>query len=400
MGAASKESMALLGALPSDVYETMMEFNRGLEAGTLEPEDAQRMAQQLLDGISEGVLDKDFLKKAKMGTEITGPYLNMLAELAKTAVPIAQGIKAGDTLANLSAKVTKEAENAASMAADVAEAQKKLAMFPITLQDAIVSSEGFNIALKKTTKVIDTFTNVLLKILTGKGIEGQGTDTEVNRASEFASTLDSYAETQKKIDDKEKLEDDKKRFGTDDPKYIEAIRWFGSNLTRKIAETKDKDIKKRLQAMQNEGMATMDQWGGMDGLRAFVESHKFNGKTLGIPNFQLGTKGIIDFGAGALALLHGKEAVIPAPEGTIPVDLGDTLKPLEDLLANLTGGGNNLLAQDGVNSVQSKQVVSKLDEMIGVLKYIAGGDPKVAQLSTELKRIASRMTLGVDLYRT
>ena len=86
----------------------------------------------------------------------------------------------------------------------------------------------------------------------------------------------------------------------------------------------------------------------------------------------------------------------------IPVDLGDSLRPLEDLLANLTnnaGGGNNLLAQDGVNSVQSKQVVSKLDEMIGVLKYIAGGDPKVAQLSTEMKRLASKMTVGYDLYR-
>ena len=51
--------------------------------------------------------------------------------------------------------------------------------------------------------------------------------------------------------------------------------------------------------------------------------------------FRKGSMGIENFGNGTLAMLHGDEAVIPAPMGSIPVDLGDTLAPLQEMMTNL-----------------------------------------------------------------
>ena len=67
-----------------------------------------------------------------------------------------------------------------------------------------------------------------------------------------------------------------------------------------------------------------------------------------------------------------------------PVDLGNDIK--------------NLLAQNGVNSVQSKQVVAKFDEMIGVLKTIADGTyAGNSMFGKEIRRLGNQMS--ADLYR-
>jgi hypothetical protein len=120
-----------------------------------------------------------------------------------------------------------------------------------------------------------------------------------------------------------------------------------------------------------------------------------------VPEFQRGTEGIMDFGKATMAFLHGKEAVIPAPKGNIPVDLGNTLAPLEEMMANITNNtnvGNNSVAQEGVNSVQSKEVVGKLNEMIGVLKTIADGQyTGNSQFGKEIRRLGNQMS--TDLFR-
>ena len=120
-----------------------------------------------------------------------------------------------------------------------------------------------------------------------------------------------------------------------------------------------------------------------------------------VPEFQRGTEGIMDFGKATMAFLHGKEAVIPAPKGNIPVDLGNTLAPLEEMMANITNNtnnGNNSVAQEGVNSVQSNEVVGKLSEMIGVLKTIADGQyTGNSQFGKEIRRLGNQMS--TDLFR-
>ena len=120
-----------------------------------------------------------------------------------------------------------------------------------------------------------------------------------------------------------------------------------------------------------------------------------------VPEFQQGTDGVMDFGAGSMAFLHGKEAVIPAPKGNIPVDLGNTLAPLEEMIAKIENEAirvKQAVDTPGVNNVQSNEVVSKLNEMIGVLKTIADGQyTGNSQFGKEIRRLGNSMS--ADLFR-
>ena len=119
-----------------------------------------------------------------------------------------------------------------------------------------------------------------------------------------------------------------------------------------------------------------------------------------VPKFQQGTDGVMDFGAGSLAFLHGKEAVIPAPKGNIPVDLGNTLEPVREMMTDLVNSlNNNPVATETVNSVQSNNdVVQRLETMIGVLKTIADGQYSGnSMFGKEIRRLGNKMS--TDLYR-
>ena len=64
----------------------------------------------------------------------------------------------------------------------------------------------------------------------------------------------------------------------------------------------------------------------------------------------------------------------------------------------MSNNGNNSVAQEGVNSVQSKEVVSKLNEMIGVLKTMADGQYTGNNMfGKEIRRLGNQMS--ADLYR-
>ena len=100
-------------------------------------------------------------------------------------------------------------------------------------------------------------------------------------------------------------------------------------------------------------------------------------------------------------MLHGNEAVIPAPRGEIPVDLGNTLQPLQDTLSNLVEGmrnTNTTVATNDVNMLQSNDVVQKLETMIGVLKSIADGTAQGnTMFGKEIRRLGNQMS--ADLFR-
>jgi len=136
----------------------------------------------------------------------------------------------------------------------------------------------------------------------------------------------------------------------------------------------------------------------VDDLKKFIQDNNLQDI---LPNYQRGTDGVMDFGQGTLAFLHGKEAVIPAPKGNIPVDLGNTLAPLEEMIAKIENEAirvKQAVDTPGVNNVQSNEVVSKLDEMIGVLKTIADGQyTGNSQFGKEIRRLGNSMS--ADLFR-
>ena len=153
--------------------------------------------------------------------------------------------------------------------------------------------------------------------------------------------------------------------------FLDAMRKTSKAMFGLSPDFSYKNLGATVDAFENEG-GDVGYWENLAMALGFMDDDR---------KFQKGTPGVVDFGEGTLAALHGKEAVIPAPEGNIPVDLGTDVK--------------NALATSGLNSVQSN---AKLDEMISVLKAIADGQVGVMKMNNRgFKKLGNNMT--GDLYR-
>ena len=153
--------------------------------------------------------------------------------------------------------------------------------------------------------------------------------------------------------------------------FLDAFRKTSKAMFGLSPDFSYKNLSATVDAFENEG-GDVGYWENLAMALGFMDDDR---------KFQKGTPGVVDFGEGTLAALHGKEAVIPAPEGNIPVDLGTDVK--------------NALATSGLNSVQSN---AKLDEMISVLKAIADGQVGVMKTQSRgFKKLGNNMT--GDLYR-
>jgi hypothetical protein len=325
------------------------------------------------------VLDPNTLQTALLAP--AGGFGQTIADTVAQAIPIAQGIEAGKSLDDLAKSVDDDTKAQNTQAQVLLDAQAELAKLPFAIQDAAVSTEGFDTVIKTTSQAAEKFAEVLVNL-----INKDFSDLE----SEVEETKDEFEElnnTLAKINDN--LAQNK---GTSVAEAVGGDGGVGTtgalNLNNVAGSTAiqnaiadyDPDLANRFSDwynMQSSGVGA--QAPSRDDMIEWIRSQGVE-----IADFNKGTAGILDFASGQLAELHGKEAVIPAPNGNIPVDLGAEVK--------------NLLAQNGVNSVQSKEVVGKLNEMIGVLKTIADGQyTGNSQFGKEIRRLGNQMS--TDLFR-
>ena len=378
LGVASAESEAVLAQLGGS-RDLIEQFAEAFKSGTLDENTANNLIQEILNELAGGVLDPNTLQTALLAP--AGGFGQTIADTVAQAIPIAQGIEAGKSLDDLAKSVDDDTKAQNTQAQVLLDAQAELAKLPFAIQDAAVSTEGFDTVIKTTSQAAEKFAEVLVNL-----INKDFSDLE----SEVEETKDEFEElnnTLAKINDN--LAQNK---GTSVAEAVGGDGGVGTtgalNLNNVAGSTAiqnaiadyDPDLANRFSDwynMQSSGVGA--QAPSRDDMIEWIRSQGVE-----IADFNKGTAGILDFASGQLAELHGKEAVIPAPNGNIPVDLGAEVK--------------NLLAQNGVNSVQSKEVVGKLNEMIGVLKTIADGQyTGNSQFGKEIRRLGNQMS--TDLFR-
>jgi hypothetical protein len=134
--------------------------------------------------------------------------------------------------------------------------------------------------------------------------------------------------------------------------------------------------------------------------------------------FNQGTKGFEDFGKGRLAMLHGREAVIPenSPEGklllnsnqyisnvTQPKDKVDTTRSLQGIIGNISNtiqsnGVSNLsneikMLASAIQTFESKP--SPVSQPVNQTALIN----KIDELNTTMKHVVELLDSGVDVQR-
>ena len=380
LGVATAEQEAVLAQLGNS-RQLIEEFGQSFRDGTLTDAEAKRQTEAIFNAISTGVKSPEFLELAKIGVGPVAGLPATLAEVASSALEFANEVDSIDFAAV--EQGISDFQNTSDETINLAfAAQKQLADIPFVVQNALLGEKGgvpvINAALESVATNVKQFGGVLEAIITSGGDVTALLDIfggEKQEGNDYSSPTSMYNQFQTKL------------MGVED-KEIKA----------KINEALDAvDLSKvtipELQTIINELIRQFD---------------------LDIANFNQGTAGVQNFGNGTLAMLHGNEAVIPAPMGSIPVDLGNTLAPLQELITNLTNSmdtGNQSVSQvdqaaaiqrlvdtPSVNSVQSNEVVSKLNEMIGVLKTIADGQyTGNSQFGKEIRRLGNQMS--TDLFR-
>ena len=374
LGVATAEQEAVLAQL-GNARQLIEQFGTAFREGTLTDAEAQAQTEAIFKAISEGVRDPNFLQTAALGT---GPVTGLpatLAEVASTALPLAESL--GDTdfsLGQLREQIEAQATTNDGLTKTIVQAQKDLAELPFDIQEALLGPDGggtvLNDALKLVSDNVSQFSIILQEIVKSGG--------SLEALAGIITGRDNTAPG------------GNPNTGTDKA----AI----SNLRNTAVQSLPSDIENRMDYVMRINNAAAV--GDMATFKSEVLS-VFNELGLPIDFFQQGTQGVQNFGNGTLAMLHGNEAVIPAPRGEIPVDLGNTLQPLQDTLSNLVEGmrnTNTTVATNDVNMLQSNDVVQKLETMIGVLKSIADGTAQGnTMFGKEIRRLGNQMS--ADLFR-
>jgi hypothetical protein len=378
LGVASAESEAVLAQLGGS-RDLIEQFAEAFKSGTLDENTANNLIQEILNELAGGVLDPNTLQTALLAP--AGGFGQTIADTVAQSIPIAQGIEAGKSLDDLAKSVDDDTKAQDTQAQALLDAQAKLATLPFAIQDAAVSAEGFDTIITTTSQATEKFASVLINL-----INKDFSDLE----SEVGDTKDEFEELNETL---EKINDNLAQSkglsvaaavggdgGVGTTGALNLNNVAGSTAIQNAIADYDPDLANRFSDWYN--MQSSGVGGQAPSREDMLEWIKSQG--VEIADFNKGTAGILDFASGQLAELHGKEAVIPAPNGNIPVDLGAEVK--------------NLLAQNGVNSVQSKEVVGKLNEMIGVLKTIADGQyTGNSQFGKEIRRLGNQMS--TDLFR-
>jgi len=379
LGVATAEQEAVLAQLGNS-RQLIEEFGQSFRDGTLTDAEATEQTEAIFKAISDGVKSPEFLNIARIGT---GPIAGLpatLAEVTSTALPLAQSLDDTEfSLSKLREQVEDQTKTQDEGINKLLTAQRALAEIPLQIQNALLGTDGgvpiINTALDSVANNVIKFGDVLTKIIqSGGGVDGlsqifggerlDGGESVANPGgADVMSILDNFDDAAMST------------AGLSKSQTI-GINNRIAQIRMKLGTLSEEQLRKELNSI-------ISDFG------------------LPIENYNRGTAGVQNFGNGTLAMLHGNEAVIPAPQGAIPVDLGDTLAPLQEMMTNLTNSmstGNKTVAQEGVNSVQSKEMVSKLNEMIGVLKTIADGQYSGnTQFGKEIRRLGSQMS--TDLFR-
>ncbi len=392
LGVASAEQEAILAQL-GPTGDLIRQFATAFKDGTGDVNDAD--IQNILGSVAEGITNDQTLRTALLAP--AGGFPQALADVVGEGLAFAQKFIAGDVdLAEIRAQVDKEREGRISAAEgnmelvkSIIDAQTNVATLSKDLQQLVITSGKAEKIITLTADTITSVTDLLkgfletdLKQDLSQGFES-ATQYIENADLNFAEGIDKEAVasgTASSVDYSQLASD--------------MVRDYGMDKGMPTIGTDYQNMLMNFMADQEQGYQPTKE----DFNKILSELNTKHGAQL--PMFQAGTPGVMDFGQSTLAFLHGKEAVIPAPRGNIPVDLGNTLEPVREMMTDLVNTlNNNPVATETVNSVQSNSdVVQRLETMIGVLKTIADGQYSGnSMFGKEIRRLGNKMS--TDLYR-
>ena len=367
LGVASAEQEALLAQL-GPTGDLIRQFATAFKDGTGDVGDVD--VQNILQSVAEGITSDQTLRTALLAP--AGGFPAALADVVGEGLAFAQKFIAGDvSLAEIRAQVDEERTGRGELIDSIVDAQFNLAQLSKTLQAAVINNNMVQDIVEGTANLVSGSVELIERVLGG----------EVTSADIEAFTQGTTADDEQQINTTGASDYDA------DAAALKGGKMIADMLTSAYNYMFDTE--------------------GSEGVQAGSGN---------VASYNLGTPGIVDFGRRSLAFLHGKEAVIPAPRGTIPVDLGDSLNGFAEELRSLLVDNNainmtqaqrematlgvtsrNALDTPSVNNVRSN-MVAKLDEMISVLKTIADTQYQGnSMFGKEIRRLGNSMS--TDLYR-
>ena len=391
LGVASAEQEAILAQL-GPTGDLIRQFATAFKDGTGDVGDAD--VTGILQSVAEGITNDTTLRTALLAP--AGGFPAALADVVGEGLAFAQKFIAGDVdLVAIREQVDKEREGRITaiegnsrLVESIIDAQTNVATLSKDLQQLTITSGKTEKIITLTADTITSVTDLLKGFL--------DTDLKQDLTQGFESAT-------------QYIENANLNFaGNVDKEAIASGTATATDMSRvaldMVGDYQDSKMKLGMTMDYQNMLANLMGEKGSDYVptkqdfnKIFADLNKKHNASL--PMFQAGTPGVMDFGQSTLAFLHGKEAVIPAPRGNIPVDLGNTLEPVREMMTDLVNTlNNNPVATETVNSVQSNNdVVQRLETMIGVLKTIADGQYSGnSMFGKEIRRLGSKMS--TDLY--